>query len=245
MLSIDLSNFCSKACPFCYNHSHRVGQSVWTPAEVVSFATSCVDNGVKAVSLGGGEPFEYEGVFEIINILQKKCYLTVTTNGLPLEDTAVWNRLRDKKPDKIHISIHHPEDNKEVARVLKRLQLLQALGIKPGINLLVDNTKIAFATKVYNEAVNIITPQQIILIPQRFSHTPTAKQLAQVAGGHMFQSPSCLLQYRKPQVFASVSWDKQVNYCSFAKGKAPLPSLDYQGLQTALSQTHFRSCLEK
>ena len=62
LLSIDLSNYCSKQCEFCYNHSTREGNVMWTPAEVVSFAKDCVANGVKAISLGGGEPFEYDGV---------------------------------------------------------------------------------------------------------------------------------------------------------------------------------------
>ena len=31
--------------------------------------------------------------------------------------------------------------------------------------------------------------EQIILVPQRFSNTPSPKQLSQVAGGKPFQSP--------------------------------------------------------
>lgn len=66
------------------------------------------------------------------------------------------------------------------------------------------------------------TQEQVILIPQRFSNTPTAKELALVAGNRPFQSPSCLLQCKKPTDFVSVSWDKKVNSCSYAKGKQPL-----------------------
>ena len=84
LLSIDLSNFCSKQCSFCYNHSTREGNTVWLPDEVIRFASDCVSHGIKAVSLGGGEPFEYEGVFEVIDALFTRCYLSVTSNGLPL-----------------------------------------------------------------------------------------------------------------------------------------------------------------
>ena len=63
---------------------------MWKPQEVIDFASDCIEHGVKAVSLGGGEPFEYNGVFEVIDALYPKCYLSVTSNGLPLEDEKIW-----------------------------------------------------------------------------------------------------------------------------------------------------------
>ncbi len=242
LLSIDLSNYCSKECPFCYNHSCREGNTMWQPQEVIGFAADCVAHGVKAVSLGGGEPFEYEGVFDVIFDLQKRCYLSVTSNGLPLEDESVWRRLLSARPDKIHITIHRPDDDDEVTRVLRRTALLQEVGIKPGINLLVGADSIEAAHAAYTEALKILSPDQVILVPQRFSNTPSAKQLARVSGGRPFQSPSCLLGCKRPENFASVSWDKKVNSCSFAGGKVALPSLDFDGLQEALAKVKFRSC---
>lgn len=242
LLSIDLSNYCSKECPFCYNHSRRKGSTVWKPQEVICFATDCIAHGVKAVSLGGGEPFEYEGIFEVISDLWKKCYLSVTSNGLPLENDSVWNRLMSARPDKIHITIHRPQDEDEVNRVLKRMPLFQEIGIKPGINLLVGADNIQAAHSAYRKASGILSPDQIILVPQRFSNTPSASQLATVSEGRPFQSPSCLLGCRRPLNFVSVSWDKKVNFCSFAGGKVELPSLDFAGLQDALSRVSFRSC---
>ena len=108
LLSIDLSNYCSKQCPFCYNHSRREGNTLWKPQEVIDFASDCIEHGVKAVSLGGGEPFEYNGVFEVIDALYPKCYLSVTSNGLPLENERIWEMLTGHKPYKIHLTIHHP-----------------------------------------------------------------------------------------------------------------------------------------
>lgn len=242
LLSIDLSNYCSKECPFCYNHSRREGNTMWLPQEVISFATDCIAHGIKAVSLGGGEPFEYDGVFDIISDLQKKCYLSVTSNGLPLEDETVWNKLLSAKPDKVHITIHRPHDENEVQRVLRRMNMLQEIGIKPGINMLVGADNIQAADSTYMKAIKILSADQIILVPQRFSNTPSPKQLASVSGGHPFQSPSCLLGCKRPSNFASVSWDKKVNSCSFAEGKMPLASLDFAGLQEALSKASFISC---
>lgn len=242
-LSIDLSNYCSKQCSFCYNHSTREGNTLWRPSEVVAFASDCIRHGVKAVSLGGGEPFEYEGIFEVIEALYPLCYLSVTSNGLPLEDDGVWQKLQKYRPDKIHVTIHQPDNEKEVERVEALLPRIGALGIKPGINLLVGADKVESATCVFQRMTQILGADQIILVPQRFSNTPTPKQMASVAGGKPFQSPSCLLGCKRPDNFCSVSWDKKVCSCSFAPCKEPLETLDYNGLRKALDKVNWTSCL--
>ena len=243
LLSIDLSNFCSKQCPFCYNHSTREGNTKWHPSEVIDFASDCIKHGVKAVSLGGGEPFEYDDIFEVIDALYPQCYLSITSNGLPLEDTLIWEQLSRHKPDKIHLTIHQPDNEAEVERAGKQLQEIEGLGIKPGLNLLVGADKIDYAKDVYSRMSRILKSDQIILVPQRFSNMPTPKQLASVVGNRPFQSPSCLLKCHRPANFCSVSWDKKVNSCSFAGGKAQLSSLDYNGLEDALRKVTWKSCL--
>ena len=242
LLSIDLSNYCSKQCSFCYNHSRREGNTLWKPQEVIDFASDCITHGVKAVSLGGGEPFEYEGVFEVIDALYPKCYQSVTSNGLPLENERIWEMLTAHKPDKIHITIHQPDNEVEVMRVERQVQRIASIGIKPGVNLLVGADKIEFAKKAYGRLIEILTSDQIILVPQRFSNTPTPKQLASVANGNPFQSPSCLLKCKRPANFCSVSWDKKVNSCSFAPNKVPMESLDYKGMLMALDKVIWEKC---
>lgn len=242
LLSIDLSNYCSKQCSFCYNHSTREGNTIWKPSEVISIASDCIKNGIKAVSLGGGEPFEYDGVFYVIEALYPLCYLSVTSNGLPLDNPDIWRKLEKCKPDKIHITIHQPDNEEEVSRVEALLNKIDAIGIKPGLNLLVGADNIDSASKVFQRMSKILTSDQIILVPQRFSNTPTPKQLASVAGGKPFQSPSCLLSCKRPENFCSVSWDKKVCSCSFAPCKEPLKTLDYKGLMEALGKVKWRSC---
>ena len=245
LLSIDLSNYCSKQCSFCYNHSRKEGNTVWIPSEVIDFASDCIKHGVKAVSLGGGEPFEYDGVFEVIDALYPLCYLSVTSNGLPLENKDIWGMLETHKPDKIHLTIHQSDNEAEVSRVVNRLQEIGDLGIKPGLNLLVGADKVEYAKEVYARLNKILESDQIILVPQRFSNTPSPKQLASVADGKPFQSPSCLLKCQRPTNFCSVSWDKKVNSCSFASGKEPLETRDYNGLEKALRRVKWGSCTQK
>ena len=242
LLSIDLSNYCSKQCLFCYNHSRKEGNTMWKPSEVIDFASDCIKHGVKAVSLGGGEPFEYESLFEVIDALYPKCYLSVTSNGVPLEDEQTWEMLTGHKPDKIHITIHNPDNEAEVDKVERQVQRIASIGIKPGLNLLVGADKVAKAKSVYERISKMLKNDQIILVPQRFSNTPTSKQLASVSGGKPFQSPSCLLKCQRPMNFCSVSWDKKVNSCSFAPNKELLKSLDYRGLIEALELVKWKSC---
>ncbi len=241
-ISIDLSNYCSKGCPFCYNSSNRDGATSWNPSEVIEFAKSCIMGGVKAVSLGGGEPLEYEGIFDIIEALYPLTYLTLTTNGLPLDTPSVIESLKLCKPDKIHISIHHADNEAEVSRVLRQITLLEDLEIKPGVNLLINANKVEQCKSVYGSLRKLLEKDQIILIPQRLSDTPTPQQLASVTGGEPFQSPSCLLSCERPKQFASISWDKKVNWCSYAGGKQPLESMNFQGLIDALQKVSFTSC---
>lgn len=242
LLSIDLSNYCSKQCSFCYNNSGKEGGTLWQPQEVIDFCDDCIRNGVKAVSLGGGEPFEYDGIFDVIDALFPHCYLSVTTNGLPLEDNHMWELMLKHKPDKIHVSIHHPDDESEVFRVLKLIKRIQETEIKAGVNLLVGNDKIVDARLVHQRLREILNFDQIIVIPQRFRNTPTPKQLASVADGKPFQSPSCLLGCKRPIDFVSVSWDKKVNSCSFAPNKERLKTLDYKGLSVALENVRWTTC---
>ena len=243
-LSIDLSNYCSKQCSFCYNHSRKEGETQWLTEEVITFAKDCIAHGVKAISLGGGEPFEYDGILDIIDALYPLCYLTVTTNGLQFGDNkrVPWDTLAAHKPDKIHISIHNP-GTLEASMAVQECIMLKKLGIKPGCNLLVSKSKIDDCRSDYELISSVLEADQIILVPMRFTDTPSPKELAFVAGGKAFQSPSCLLSCRQPQGFVSVSWDKKVNSCSYAGGKQPLLSLDYDGLVSALNTVEFKSCL--
>lgn len=242
MLSIDITNQCHKECPFCYNSSRADRDGHWSGEEVVSFAADCIKNGIKAVSLGGGEPLEHPEIFAIIRALFPLSYLTVTTNGQPLDDEAIRSQLAVCHPDKIHISIHNPGNPNEVEETISRLGWLESIGVKPGVNLLVSDKNVDMAQKTYRRLLEHLSPSQIIILSMRFGHTPSPADLLKVAYGRPFQSASCLTGCRRPANFASVSWDKKAGWCSFSPSKKPLPELTYQGLLDALDSVEFTSC---
>ncbi|MDO4505632.1 MAG: radical SAM protein [Spirochaetales bacterium] len=245
-ISIDLSNYCSKQCDFCYNHSTKEGNVMWTVEELIPFVLDLHKHGIDAVSFGGGEPFEFDGIFNLIFGLMDEMYVSVTSNGLPLENAEVFAQLIQNKPDKVHITIHHPENTVEVDRVIAMVKKIAAEGIKSGVNLLVSDFNCDKAKDVYNLLIaNGITADRIILIPRRFTCEPTPKQLSEIAGGKPFQSPACLTGCKQPTEFCSLSWDKKVNWCSYASGKQPLKELTFNGLMDALNNIVFGCCKNK
>src|SRR5215208_5298906 len=129
LISIEVTNRCGKACWFCYNHSLPEGDTRWTPDELVSFATDCAGHGVKAVSFGGGEPLQYPALFEVLTRLRGVLFRSLTTNGLLLDGPAL-GRLFEAAPEKVHISIHFPDREDEVARVIRQAGELAGRGVR-------------------------------------------------------------------------------------------------------------------
>lgn len=243
-VALDLTNSCSKNCWFCYNHSHSDGETLWVPDEVINFAHDCFANGVEAFSLGGGEPLEYDGLFRVIDRIKDKLYTTVTSNGLRLLDYTFFHKFTSHLPDKIHISIHCPEDRKEVKRVISTVKRLEEYPVKTGINLLVSTKTLEEARAALREIEkNNITRDRIIILPMKYQFSPSSEQIKKIAGEKPFQSPSCLLECKRPAHYCSVTWDKMVCPCSYSQSKEELKEISYQGLIRALTAVNFQTCI--
>lgn len=243
-ISIELTNQCSKKCSFCYNHSHPEGKTTWKSDELINFIQDCAITGTSSVSFGGGEPLEYSPLFTILKKLQGKIFRSVTTNGLLLKGELL-EKLVSAAPDKVHISIHFPENISEVDRVIKQVRQLSLLGIKSGVNLLVcrSNLSAAFqaAQKLHDAGVE---NDRIVYLPMRGANTPTAKQIAQVAGNKPFQSMTCLQFCHASPRFCSIAWDKTVAWCSYTTARRPLKALNAQALEQALQDLSLVFCGE-
>lgn len=240
-LSIELTNLCSKKCHFCYNHSHSTGNTSWTPDEVVNFTIDCAKSGTKAVSFGGGEPLEYPGLFGVLQRLQGILFRSLTTNGLWLD--KYLQQLVAASPDKVHISIHFPEQTKEVERVITQVKQLEGLGIRSGVNLLVSSSKLPAAANAAQKLAEAgIGSDRIVYLPMRITDTPTPQEVAQVAGVIPFQSMICLMSCHYSPRFCSISWDKQVGWCSYTTARRRLESLTARSLEEALKDLPLFFC---
>src|SRR5581483_4331761 len=125
-ISIELTNRCGKGCWFCYNSSDPGGDTVWTEDEIVAFVSDCAAHGIKAVSFGGGEPLQYDGVFRVLARLEGVLFRSLTSNGLLLQGPLL-DRLVAAAPNKVHLSIHFPEREAEVSRVICQVSELAGL----------------------------------------------------------------------------------------------------------------------
>src|SRR5437763_276120 len=214
-ISIEVTNRCAKACWFCYNHSHPDAEGRWEPDDLLGFVRDCAANGVKAVSFGGGEPLQYGPIFEVLEALRGVLFRSMTTNGLGL-DGARLHQLSEAAPDKVHVSIHFPERESDVARVVPQGAGLADRGVRRGINLVVARSNLEAATRAAGTARDAgIGNDRIVYLPMRGQDTPTPDEVAAVAGRRPFQSMTCLKGCGKSPRFASVGWDRKVAWCSY------------------------------
>jgi hypothetical protein len=241
-VSVEVTNRCAKACWFCYNHSLPGGATRWSAPELVTFARDCAEHGVRAVSFGGGEPLQYEGIFQVLEGLRGALFRSLTTNGLGL-DGAALDRLTAAAPDKMHVSIHFPERLPEVRRVIGQVEALESRGIRSGINLLVARSNLDAARRAA-EAIHRagIGGDRIVYLPMRGRDTPSPAEVAGVAGGRPFQSMTCLAGCARSPRFASVGWDKTVAWCSYTPTRRPMLETSYRGLAAALAGLGLQFC---
>jgi sulfatase maturation enzyme AslB (radical SAM superfamily) len=142
-------------------------------------------------------------------------FRSVTTNGLLLNEDWL-DRLAIAAPDKVNISIHFPDSQTEVERVITQVGILSARGINSGVNFLVTKSNLSSAiTAAATLHQAGIGNDQIVYLPMRGQDTPTPQEMAQVAGSKNFQSMTCLLACAKSPRFCSVDWDRQVGWCSY------------------------------
>ena len=238
-VSIELTNRCAKACWFCYNHSQPDAGTRWAVDEVVGFVLDCAAHGVRAASFGGGEPLQYDGLFDVLGRTRGALFRSVTTNGLLLRGEAL-DRLVEAAPNKVHVSVHFPERAAEVERVIGQVTQLDRLGVRSGVNLLVSRAGVDAAARAIRSAG--IGNDRIVYLPMRGRDTPAARDVAAVAGGGPFQSMTCLGGCGRSPRFCSVAWDKSAAWCSYTAARRPLASPTYASLAAALENLDLQFC---
>jgi MoaA/NifB/PqqE/SkfB family radical SAM enzyme len=243
LVSIELTNFCSKgpicASFGCYAGSSREGATFWTPETLGRFIRDLSENGVEAVSLGGGEPLEYSGIWELLHVTQEiQIFKSMTTNGLLLTE-AIAGELA-KNIDKVHVSLHFPENPREVDRVIGQVKMLETKGLRSGINFLVKGVDLE-AEKAAVRLIKAVGIQQdrVIFLPLRgkgvngSQAADAVKEVGRVLSGR-FQSTWCLLDCGRSPRFVSVDWEGRVGYCSYTPAKTRMADFTHHGMMEAL-----------
>ena len=245
LVSIELTQRCQKGCPWCYASAVPEGRTFWQPDVLLSFVKDLHANGVEAVSFGGGEPLEYPWILSFLdNLLDVPIFVSMTTSGLLLDDRVM--RLLSTRVDKVHVSIHFPENVQEVTRVTKQVQALSALGMKSGINFVVKGKH----PDLEETAVRLIKDagigsDRVIFLPLRGVGIPMDPKPVQRLGkilGAKWQSTWCLLECKESARFVSVDWEGKVGYCSYTSAKTKMEEFTYAGLKRALASKELVFC---
>ena len=243
IVSIELTNKCAKQCFFCYNESKKTGDTLWKVTELVKLVKDLSNNGVEAVSFGGGEPLEYEPVFELLEKTKGLLFRSITTNGLKLNETNNFEQLINAKPEKVHISVHFPENKTEVRRVKNQVKELSEEGIISGVNLLIRNDNIPFARAASDYLkTEGIDKNRIVYLPMRMKTPVSSEAVKYVANDSQFQSISCLNACGISKRFCSISWDKRIAWCSYTSSKKQLTKLNYIELENSLNNLNLEYC---
>lgn len=232
-VSIELTQQCQKGCHFCYNDSGPSRTTAWRAADVVSFVRDLARHGTKAVSFGGGEPLEYDGLEEVFDGVRGFVFASMTTNGLLLDDQ--WSRVSKLNPDKVHVSVHFPSREREVTRVVRQVLHLRKMGIRAGVNLLIRRDRVDAAAAAARRIRNAgIENDSIVYLPMRGQNTPSCTDVHRVAGSSKFQSMTCLTKCGRSPRFCSIDAYSRVAHCSYTTERRVLPSLNARGLVEAL-----------
>lgn len=212
----------------------------FTPAEVIELARDCAENGVRFLSLGGGEPLEWPGLFEVLDSLRGVLFRSFTTNGLQLAKHL--DEVVRVAPDKVHVSIHVPS---EAERVSGQVSQLSQRGVPSGVNLLVRRSQLEAAREAALTLERAgIQREQVVFLPSRGipNETPTPADVAWVATGQRvksapFKSMSCLNGCAKSERFLSIGADRTVAWCSYTISRRPLLGLKHVHVLEALGLT--------
>ncbi len=245
LVSIELTNYCSKACDFCYAQSTPRGGTFWRNSTLVPFLEDLAANGIDAVSFGGGEPLQYEGFWALLEEAREiPLFKSMTTNGLHLDSEAV--RRLSEGLDKVHVSLHYPDRPQELQRVIQQVLELSRAGLRSGINFLVRGKNVEAeqaAVRAIKDAG--IGSDRVVFLPLRGKglgvDMPRFQQVAKIMSAQ-FQSMWCLLECQKSDRFVSVNWEGRVGWCSYTPAKTQMSEFTYDGMINALRSKDLVFC---
>ena len=249
LVSIELTNLCQKGnlCKSfgCYAKSNPEGATFWTPNVLEFFIRDLAHNGIEAVSFGGGEPLQYEGLWDLLRMIKDvPIFKSLTTNGLLL-GIRTEERLA-KFLNKVHVSIHFPENDWEVKRVIRSVKDLEKRGVKSGINFIVKGWDVKKEKEAVRQIKNEgITHDRVVFLPLRGKGIHVDQNLFKDIAGILsekFQSTWCLLECKKSDRFISVNWEGYVGWCSYTPSKTRMEDFSYAGMMKALGEKELVYC---
>ena len=84
---MEITSFCNRDCPYCYNDSTREGK-VLNKEIIFRILEECSNYGISSISISGGEPFTHPAIYEILSKLDElhmKAVIITNLSLLPIE----------------------------------------------------------------------------------------------------------------------------------------------------------------
>jgi MoaA/NifB/PqqE/SkfB family radical SAM enzyme len=109
LLQVSLTNACNKSCGFCYRPLDAVSR--FTFEDVLALGRFCDEWGVLELAFGGGEPTLFPRFGELLRTLWRETGLctSFTTNGLRLRETGLLRELRGAY-GQVQVSVYEEDD---------------------------------------------------------------------------------------------------------------------------------------
>ena len=104
-----LTNECNLRCTHCYRYSENEGNYNLNIFDWKKILKELRENGIQDISLSGGEPFIFDGIYDLIDYAVDKCHMNVTilSNGTEID----FNNISTlKKLRQIQLSIDGPNE---------------------------------------------------------------------------------------------------------------------------------------
>ena len=84
---IEITSFCNRDCPYCYNDSTRA-KTILEKEIIFKIIDECYNCGISSISISGGEPFSHPDIYEVLSKLDAmhmKAVIITNLSFLPIE----------------------------------------------------------------------------------------------------------------------------------------------------------------
>ncbi len=196
VISVNLTDKCNQNCIYCEigkNHNPSTGDRL-TTRDVLWIIDQMNLAGIPKISFCGGEPFLFEGIFEVIAYAgEKKIRTTITTNGMTVYklNGRDLDILRKSKTE-INVSIDSFDDeinsctrgtHLALLNALKSIKILQQNDIPVTVLSAISKYNVNDLCNVVIQAVNLKITQvlfQPIIIYSNFPERPAIEDKSSI-----------------------------------------------------------------
>ncbi|MCP4129438.1 MAG: radical SAM protein [bacterium] len=182
-IHLAVTSRCNQHCPGCYsgsNNADSCSSSDLSQKEIFSLIDSISHMNIFQLSIGGGEPFTREDIFDIIRYADSMdIAVSLTTNGTLIdEDLAVKIAQSPLKQVQVSLDAHNKElhnsqrEKDSFDEVLRGIGFLKKSGQRFGVNTLVTKRNVNLVPEIVSFVHGLGAAEQVLLRPKPSKNDP-------------------------------------------------------------------------